>query len=539
MSAEEEFKQLSPSEFFYRNREIAGFNNPGRATYQTVRELVENALDATEVHGILPEVFLRVSREDDANPDFVTIQVEDNGIGIPPQFIPDAFGRVLYSSKYRLRQTRGMFGLGAKMAVLYAQITTGKPCEVYSSTRRSRHVYFYRLMIDVNLNEPQVLEVAVLEKRSEWHGTIVRLTIEGEWSKRVRDYVVTYLKRTAVVSPYARFVALLPGVDGGKGQEVLVFDRATTKLPRPPKDARPHPKGVDMEMLRMMLRRSSCSTVFSFLVNEFQRIGETTASRILQKASIDGDKKPGSLTEEEMASLLRAMREERIRPPSDDPLSPIGEELIEIGLKQAFKPEFVATASRRPSSYSGHPFVVEGGIAYGGELTGRLDEVAKEAFRAESGPYVILLRYANKIPLLYDEKADLLWSIVDPSNFPWKSVYRLDPSDTVLVLVHICSTKVPYKGVGKESIAHVDEVEREAKLLVQDLARRLRSYIVAKKREEEARRRLSVFLRYAMEVALDLSVIAGGGRAEPNERLRSLIEEQLRRLVTRKLGLEG
>ncbi|MCC6052510.1 MAG: DNA topoisomerase VI subunit B [Fervidicoccaceae archaeon] len=536
-SGVESFRQLSPSEFFYRNREIAGFSNPARAVYQTVREFIENSLDATEVHGILPVITLRISREDPFNPNHITIQVEDNGIGVPPQFIPDAFGRVLYSSKYKFRQTRGMYGLGAKMAILYAQLTTGKPFEIYSSTRKTRYIYYYKLMIDVKRNEPQILEMASWEKRSKWHGTIVKLTIEGEWSRRVRDYVAVYIKRTAIITPYADITAILPSVEKEDEYEVLRFPRVTSMLPRPPKEAKPHPLGIDLEMLKMMINETGAKTVLSFLTSEFQRIGEVTATRILKNAGIDPDKPPRTLDDDELQRLYKAMREEKYWAPTDEPLSPIGEELIRIGLKEILRPEFIATASRKPSSYSGHPFIVEGGIAYGGELASRLDEIAQDSVKGETGPYIVLLRYANKIPLLYDEKTDVMWSIVDPSKFPWRSVYKLEPTDTVAVLIHICSTKVPYKGVGKESVANVEEVESEVRLLAQELARKLREYIQRKKRVQEARQKLSLFLRYIPEVAASLAAIAGNGRGTPDPSIQKELTEKMREIALAKIKL--
>ncbi|MCD6195275.1 MAG: ATP-binding protein, partial [Staphylothermus sp.] len=114
----EKYRAISAAEFFYKYKEIAGFANPARALYQTIRELVENALDATDAHGILPNIKIVIEKADQVH-EYYKITVEDNGIGLPPHIVPEAFGRVLFSSKYVLRQTRGMFGLGVKVAVLY------------------------------------------------------------------------------------------------------------------------------------------------------------------------------------------------------------------------------------------------------------------------------------------------------------------------------------------------------------------------------------------------------------------------------------
>ncbi len=536
--AVETFRQLSPSEFFYRNREIAGFSNPGRALYQTVRELVENSLDATEVHGILPSITVQISREDPNNPNYYTITVEDNGIGIPPHVIPDAFGRVLFSSKYKFRQTRGMYGLGAKMAILYGQLTTGKPFEIYSSTPRSKNIYYYKLMIDIRKNVPIVLEQGVWSKNSNWHGTIAKVTIEGEWNKRVRDYVVVYIRRTAIISPYAELTLIAPHYDPKKeGEyEIIHYPRATTKLPRPPKETKPHPLGVDIEMLKMMIADTTCKTLRDFLVKSFQRIGQKKVEEILKVANLDPERNPKTLSGAELERLYKALRKVKYIAPSAEPLSPIGADLIKIGLKQVLKPEFVEAVTRRPSSYGGHPFIIEAGIAYGGELPKRLDEIAKDSIKGQVGPYIALLRYANKIPLLYDEKSDVMWSIVDPSEFNWRGTYKLDQGDVVAVLLHIASTKVPYKGVGKESVANVKEVADEMRAAVQELARKLRAYISKKRRMLEAEEKLRTFMKYIPEVARSLAIIAGNGTDGPDPMLQKRIEERLKLLAQQKVG---
>ncbi|MCS7099052.1 MAG: ATP-binding protein, partial [Sulfolobales archaeon] len=181
---EENFKSISPAEFFYKNKEIAGFSNPARALYQTVRELVENSLDATENHGILPTIKVSI-RELEVVPEgaYYEVVVEDNGIGIPPKYVPQAFAQLLFSSKYVLRQSRGMFGLGAKMAVLYAQITTGQPAEVIVSPIRSKRVYSFKLKIDIKENKPVVLGFTTTSNILGGHGTIVKLVTIGDWTR--------------------------------------------------------------------------------------------------------------------------------------------------------------------------------------------------------------------------------------------------------------------------------------------------------------------------------------------------------------------
>ncbi|MEM2964570.1 MAG: ATP-binding protein, partial [Candidatus Bathyarchaeia archaeon] len=150
----EVFQEISPADFFYRNRDIAGFTNPARAMYTTVRELVENSLDACEMQRIPPNLYIRVSevKETSKSTSVYEVRVEDNGLGIPAEHIPSAFAQILYGSKYHLRQTRGTFGLGGKMALLYGQITTHTGTLVVSSTGKSGACEF-QLMIDIQSNK--------------------------------------------------------------------------------------------------------------------------------------------------------------------------------------------------------------------------------------------------------------------------------------------------------------------------------------------------------------------------------------------------
>ncbi|HDJ22127.1 MAG TPA: DNA topoisomerase VI subunit B, partial [Candidatus Bathyarchaeota archaeon] len=189
-----EYQSISPSDFFYRNREIAGFSNPSRATYTAVRELLENSLDACETGRTPPDIFLRITEVEDhrdTETKIYKLRVEDNGIGVPPEHIPKAFGQVFYGTKYELKQARGTFGLGGTMAVLYGQITTNKPVKVVSSTGKVIHKF--QLTIDIQNNRANILEHVVEENPSKWHGTAIELQMDGDYS-RVMYRLIEYLK---------------------------------------------------------------------------------------------------------------------------------------------------------------------------------------------------------------------------------------------------------------------------------------------------------------------------------------------------------
>jgi len=518
MATTEKFQAISPAEFFYRNKEIAGFSNPARALYQSVRELVENALDATDAHGILPNIEVRIER-DKVKTYVYRISVKDNGIGIPPQYVPEAFGRVLFSSKYVLRQTRGMFGLGAKMVVLYSQITVGEPVEVITSPINSKRIYAFKIMIDIKENKPIILMRASWKKTGNWHGTLVRVAIEGDWG-RAKSRIIEYIRRTAIVTPYANIVFETP--DG----EVYIYKRVTEEMPPPPRETKPHPHGIDLEMLRMMIKSTSATTLFDFLVQEFQGVGKVTAERFLKTYGFDPNKNPKELQQKELEELLKALRSfTEFKGPRSDHLSPIGAELIKIGLSAILKPEFVDAVTRKPVVYEGHSMIVEVGIAYGGEIPPQ--------------DHPILLRYANKIPLLYDEKSDVAWKVIS-ENIDW-SHYGIQFPAPIAILVHVCGTKIPYKGVGKESIADVPVLENEIENGIRQVARSLKNYLIKKRKEEEMQRKAITIIKYIPEVARSLAVFlryslepAKQSIADPPS--EQDLENMLFELVKKKLG---
>ena len=497
------FEALTPAEWFRRNREVAGFTNPTRAVYQTIRELVENALDATEPHGILPDIKIVVKMLDE-NKGLLSIYVEDNGIGIPEDEVPKVFGQVFYSSKYRIKQHRGIFGLGAKMVVLYAQSTSGQPVRVISASIGSSHIYSYDISIDTLRNRPQIHSHVRFENKYGWHGTGVKVTIEGNW-QNAKSKVEEYVKRTAMVAPYANIVLIEPN------GTMLRFSRVTTEMPKPPAEGLPHPSGIDLETLKQMILRSDDSTILTFLVENFDGVGEETAHEFLKFAGIRPDKHVKRMRDSELKELVEKMRTfDKWRRPSADWLSPIGEELLVKGIMQVLKPEAAFAVTRKPSAYMGNPFIVEAAVAWGGGI--------------QPNDKPILFRFANKVPLLYDEGSDVIKYVLD--EIDW-SQYKVKFPAPIAVLVHVCSTKIPYASAGKEAIADIPEVEREVKLAVQAALRKLRAYLTRKEKEAELLTKYATLKLYSSEVVSALSYITKVSEEDLRSRLEELIEHKI------------
>jgi len=399
---------------------------------------------------------------------------------------------------------------------LYGQLTTGKPVEVETTPLGSRYKYYFKIMVDIKRNEPIIIEQRVRKLKKKTHGTTVSVTIEGDWS-RAKNKVYEYIKRTAIATPYANITFVPPD-----NSEVIVYKRVIDKIPPPPKEVKPHPHGVDIEMLKMLISSSEASTLKEFLAESFQSIGLITAERFLRDIGFDPNMSPKKLTTEGIKALVSGLKEYKdFKPPRTDALSPLGEELIVAGLRSVLEPEFVAATTRRPSAYSGHPFIIEVGIAYGGKIP------VKE--------YPQLYRFANKIPLLYDEKACVMWKMVSKIN--WKN-YNIEFPAPLAILIHICSTKIPFKGVGKESIAEVPEIEKEIRKALREAGRRLRKHVERKRREREAMEKIIAIAKYIPEVSKNLAELskASKGKGISSKELENILYSLLE-MKAEKMGI--
>ncbi len=604
-SIKEQFNQISPSEFFYSNRDLAGFSNPTRSLYTAVREFVENALDACDQKGILPDVHLSIKAMDPDKPDPkpYILTVKDNGPGIDPVHIPLAFGTVLYGSKFGLKQARGMFGLGATMAILYGQITTNKPVIVKSSTDGETQDVF-ELLLDIKRNKPVIVKHTTKEISKK--GLSVSICLEGDYSKagiKIRDYVY----QTSLITPYATIT-----FDDPKGQK-FSHPRFVKNIPSPPTIIRPHPHGIDVERIRRMIVESQfeipsiddamiekvrkdlglskknlaftaimekakkkwktlprqvrvvialmsflkmdfeklnkikiedidmpnkklfywdfgdsqsksidmdpeslyykqlTNTVqgeplTTFLTKRFQRIGPTTAIKFAQFAKFKPEKRMGTMTNQELVNLSDALQKfDDFLAPDSSCLAPLGADPLEKGIKKFFNPDFTAVVQRPASAYSGFPFIIEMGIAYGGEIK-------------SGGPHVY--RFANRIPLLYDEGSDVVLKVVHDTDW---GRYKIKGEPPFVIVSHICSTRIPYKTAGKENVADRPEIERELRLALQFLSRKLAAYMSKRGQAEMAKKRANLYAKYIPMIAEFCTELAGK-KKEPN--YKKLLEEE-------------
>ncbi len=478
-------REISVAEFFERNRQILGFDNLQRALLTTVKEAVDNGLDAAEEASILPELTVEIEKRKD---DRFRVAVSDNGPGILRREIPNVFGKLLYGSRfYSHRQARGQQGIGISAAVLYANLTTARPTRITSKVEEEDTAHVLDIFLDTQRNQPRVdSEDVVLWDRP--HGTRVEIELKARYL-RGRQSPFEYLRGTAIVNPHARIVLVEP--DGTR----VTFERATTDLPPPAKETLPHPYGLELGELGSLLKASRRPTLGEFLAKDLQGVSARAAKELLERTGLAAGAKPASVQGEAQERLLTALHEAPLVSPSSDCLSPIGALLIKRGLRNVLgelRPEFFAPpVSRPPKVRGGFPFMVEVGLVYGGGLP--------------SDQPVQILRFANRVPLLFQQGACAITNAI--ASVDWRR-YGLDqkggtgiPSGPALLLVHVASTKVPFTSEAKEAIAEDPEIDKELTLALQAAARHLRTHLSRKGRREFASDKFAIIQRILPKLA--------------------------------------
>ncbi len=498
-------KEISVAEFFEKNRHLLGFDNKRKALLMTVKEAVDNSLDAAEEAGMLPEVQIELI---EMGNDRYRVIVEDNGPGIVKKQIPNIFAKLLYGSKFhRLRQSRGQQGLGISASVMYGQLTTGRPAKITSKIGKDHPAQYFELNIDTQKNEPRILKEEIVEWNKD-HGTRVEIDLEGTYSKGPQS-VDEYLKETAIVNPHVTIIYTNPKA------EQIIFTRVTDQLPKNPEEIKPHPHGIELGMLQRMLKITESRTLQSFLTSDFSRVGPGTAKEICQKASVLPNKKPSEVDLQESEKIIKAIKEAKIVSPSTDCLSPITSELLEKGLKKEIKAEFYTAVTRPPEVYRGRPFIIEVAISYGGELP--------------ADKTINIMRFANRVPLLYQQGACACAEAIEKTN--WRS-YGLQQSQNSLpvgpcvIVVHLASVWAPFTSEAKEAIAHYSEIIKEIKLAIQECGRKLSSYINKKKRVQDEFKKRGYIEKYLPHIGIALKELLNLSEKDEKKMLE-ILEETL------------
>ena len=589
-------REISISEFFAKNRHLLGFDNPLKALLTTVREGVDNALDACEEAGLLPEVIVRITQESENQ---FKVSIEDNGPGIVKTHLPNIFGKLLYGSKFhRLKQSRGQQGIGISAAVMYGQMTTGKPSEVISKTGKGKPAITMKLQIDTKKNEAKIVSESESHD-AKWQnqdsGTCITISMEASY-KEGRHGVLAYMSQTALSNPHANITLFDPKNRAHR------FPRLVDQLPEAGQEIKPHPHGVELGSLIQMLHDAKKETVSTFLRGEFSRVTEQVVQDLCQAAQIKPKQQAAALNRSESEKLYGAIQTIKLLPPPTNCLSPMGEDSIlkalywlfvesqhwdqeeqktllgivsepaaEAKLKKNSKKEIdqveftfdrakeeenqkqsedsLKTVQTLKRDEEGSVLSKEDG--YFVTAVTRPPAVYRgNPFQVEVGLFygkglkadglMQVYRYANRVPLQYQASACAMSKAAVTA--PWKS-YGLDqskgalPTGPVVVMMHIASVWVPYTSESKEAIAHYPEIMKEIRLALMECGRRLQRFLRHRQRQaDEAKKRsyIEKYLNPIGEALQDILGFAASEKAATVEALKQVLEKSREKILPEK-----
>lgn len=505
------YDKKAESEFFVDNSALAGFTGE-RILYMSVRELIENSLDSCEVNHILPVIHLRLKILDSLN-DLWTISCKDNGVGIPSEKVPVAVCSFLTSGKYVEKQQRGLFGVGLKMIAAFSTKDTDHPLKVWSKSEDESECYF-DLRTDIGTNKPiTLLKKNVKNDESQIEGESgfkVEAILRAKLSPVTKNKIYDYISQTSIVNPYS---IIIFETDEGK----VTFKRRTEIMPNPSREVLPHPSDMDLKTLKKAILNfmNQKTTLQGILASSFQKMSTDKAKDIINRAGLS-IKPADKYDEHELIKVVNICKHTKFQSPNTDHLSPIGEKILTVGMTSEYsiiqnkeatnsgsqthlttkilKPSLTAYSSRI-CVVNNRPTVVECGIAYGGDI-----------------PSFKLYRFANKIPLLYDEGSDVAREVISEVGINKMGISKKEVKEQfsnvetksdrtveylpIHIFFHICSTKIPYKTAGKESIASEGDLKKYMKSCLSDLYRKVSAQIRRELKIKEDENKLRLYKHY-------------------------------------------
>ena len=515
----QDFKNLTPSEFFRKNKQMLGFTGKIRSLTIVFHELITNSFDACEESGILPEIEIELKRVDKEH---YILRHKDNGPGIPEDYVMRVYCSMFSGSKFRNIQSRGQQGLGCSGCVLLSQMTTGKPAHVISCYKENGEIKGVKMKFQMDVKNNRGILMEREDYPAESTGVCIELQFKEVSYSLAEQGAFEYIRRTMIGNPHAKITFRDPS--GHK----YIFKRAADIVPVLPKEVLPHPKGVSADDIMTMAQNTDSRRYKSMLTSSLSRMSNKRVDETSELTGIDMNKRPKDLTFPEAEAIVQCFKKMKFMAPPTDGLIPIGSEQIEKGMKQILKPEFVTTITRKPVTYQGGvSFIIEAGLAYGGK-SGR---VVKEQRKSE------IMRFANRVPLTFDAGSCAITEAL--KSIDWKRYGLKDLDNTPLTLfVNIISTQVPYLSTGKQSVSPEPEIVHEIRQSTMKLARKLQKHLRAKKAAKEKEKRSKVFEDYMPVIIEEAAKLGETGVPEYQEVLAKVTKRALAELLGEKVEEE-
>ncbi|MBS1962170.1 MAG: DNA topoisomerase VI subunit B [Bdellovibrionales bacterium] len=485
----------STAEYFSKNLQQVGFSSQVKAVLTTLKEAVDNALDACEEHNILPEIELWVEKMGSGTlkgSDKIRIKVLDNGPGIDGDDIPKVFGEYLASSKFgRGRCSRGQQGIGISAATTWAQLTNATGAKVISKTKAMRKAVSGTVEVDIKNNRGNMKDRETID----WdrpHGTSVEFTIDGRIQLNGEAGLLNYLNGTVLVNPHLTLHYNLPtgtGEEGGKAMERTTVERVASELPQIPEATEPHPHTMKLGEFIAHSHLFGRTKVGAWLKKGFSRVNEGTIKELVAAGIKKGvfEKNVDQLDDAEFKDLYTKIQNIPLMAPSTKSVLMIGEEALAKSIQRLGAVDFFSVVSRKPTICDFKPVEVEVAIA-------RLQERG-----GESDNPVQVLRFANRVPLQFDKAACAIVQAIQTVN--WRAYGLGQPKESLplgpyIVAVSVVSPFIKFKNASKETVDASEELVEEIRRTLIQAGQRLSKYIKKEFRAnelEEKRRYIEQF----------------------------------------------
>ena len=470
----------STAEYFSKNLQQVGFSSSTKAILTTLKEAVDNSLDACEDNEILPEISVTIEKKGAGslkNSDQIMIRVEDNGPGIDPDDVPKVFGEYLASSKFgRGRCSRGQQGIGISAATTWAQLTSATGARVITKTSAMRKAMSCTVEVDIKNNKGITKDRETIDWKKP-HGTSVEFLVDGRIQLNGDAGLLSYLNGTTLLNPHLTLHYALPATDkeGKQYLEKTTVERVSTEVPAIPEATEPHPHTMKLGEFIAHSHLFGRVKVAAWLKKGFSRIHEGVLKDLtkppeggpaVKKALFD--KNVDQLTETEFKELFVAIQNQKLMAPSTKSVLSIGEEAFAKSIKRLGAIDFFSVVTRKPTICDFKPVQIEVAIA-------RLEQRTTEADEP-----VQVLRFANRVPLQFDKSACAIVHAIESVN--WRTYGLVQPKGSVpqgpyIIAVSVVSPFIKFKNASKETVDASDELVEEIRLALIQAGQRLSKYI--------------------------------------------------------------
>jgi DNA topoisomerase-6 subunit B len=511
----------STAEYFSKNLQQVGFSSQTKAVLTTLKEAVDNALDACEDHGILPEVKVTIEKAGAGslkNTDQIRIRVEDNGPGIEAEDAPKVFGEYLASSKFgRGRCSRGQQGIGISAATTWAQLTSATGAKVITKTKRMRKAFSATIEVDIKHNQGVVKAKEMIDWGKE-HGTTVEFLIDGRIQLNGEAGLLSYMNGTALVNPHLTLHYKVPEM------EWHTVERVTKEMPLIPEATEPHPHTMKLGEFIAHSHLFGRIKIKDWLKRGFSRVHEGVL-KDLNGAGVKNallDKLVDSANEADFKVLFMALQNVQLLAPSTKSVLTIGEEALAKSIKRLGSVDFFAVVTRKPTICDFKPVEVEVAVA-------RLEDRGIEA----DAP-VQVLRFANRVPLQFDKSACAIAQSITSVN--WRAYGLAQPKESMpqgpyIIAVSVVSPFIKFKNASKETIDASDELVEEIRRALIQAGQKLSKHIRKEEKAnelEEKIRHIEQFGPILVEGLARISKASDARKARAEEGLKKILGRDAR-----------